>query len=237
MRNTEVSNTNSIYQILDCYEFFRNGGDELRKTILDLAKHHKRQHARKKTLYRAWEKPDGVFFVGSGSIRVFVEGQSGRNITLYHVQPGELCPINLRAVMSGEVSLASAGFSDEFSVATVSLAGYKKLINRHHEFRAFIIESVTARFEDVIRQIADVTTRTVDYRISQFLVQATKGDDRRSWLKVTNDDIAIEIGASRESVNRKLRALQGVGIVELGRGQIRLLQREKLQRMKASSGN
>jgi len=233
VKNTEPTNTNSVSQILECYEFFRHGSEELRKTILDLAKHHKRQHPRKQTLYRAWENPEGVFFIGSGSIRVFVAGQSGRNVTLYHVQPGELCQINLRAVMSGGVSLANADFSGDFSAATVSLAGYRILIKQHQEFRAFIIESVTARFEDVIRQIADVTTRTLDYRLSQFLVQATEGEGRSNLIKATNDEIAVDIGASRESVNRKLRALKNVGIVELGRGQIRLLQPEKLRRMKS----
>jgi CRP/FNR family transcriptional regulator len=236
VRNTEPTGTNSISQILDCYEFFRDGSNELRETVLNLAKHHKQTERGKKTLYLAWEKPAGVFFVGSGSIRVFVAGHSGRNVTLYHVQPGELCPVNLRAVMNGGVSLASAEFSGDFSVAVIGFAGYKQLIKDYDRFRALVIESVTARFEDVIRQIADVTTRTVDYRISQFLVQATEGEGHGGLVMVTNDEIADEIGATRESVNRKLRALQRVGIVALGRGQIRLLQREKLQRTKSSSG-
>jgi len=219
-------------RVLAAYAFFRDGDAGLREDILRLAEPVRSRPESGHPLYTAGDACRGLFLVGSGSLRIYVSGHSGRNVSLYHVKPGELCPVNLRSVLAEDALLASADAEGELTAATLGLDGLRYLVDRHKDFRSFILETITARFGDVIRQIADVTTRSVDYRIARFLEAAARDLPPHGTIFVTNDLIAADIGASREVVNRKLRALRDVGVVQLGRGRIKLLDLEKITRIK-----
>lgn len=219
-----------IEHVFNKYSFFRNGSDELKDSVLSVAKIY--QEKPKSRLFRTGEKESQLYFIGGGAIRVYVTGHSGRNVTLYSVSPGELCPINLRAAMSNEGALASAEGVDNLIAATIDVADVRTLIANDADFRTFVIESITSRFDDVIQQVAEITTRSVDYRIERFFETHIDKADGAGVLHVTNEYIATEIGATREVVNRKLRVLEQAGIVELGRGRIRILAGDKLLRLK-----
>ena len=195
-----------------------------------VAKTYREKH--KSRLFRAGEEERQVYFVGDGAMHVYVTGHSGRNVTLYRVEPGELCPINLRAAMSKEGALASAEGVDGLIAATMGVSDFMMLVAKHEEFRSFVIESITSRFDDVIQQVAEITTRSVDYRIERYFETNIGKTDAAGVLHVTNEDIATEIGSTREVVNRKLHVLEQAGIVELGRGRIRILAADKLRRIK-----
>jgi len=47
-------------------------------------------------------------------------------------------------------------------------------------------------------------------------------------VRVTQAELAAMVGASRESVNRELRAMMGRGLIRVGRGRILLLRPEAL---------
>jgi CRP/FNR family transcriptional regulator len=216
--------------IFNKYSFYRDGSERLKDSVMSVAKMYRDEH--KSRLFRAGEQKRRVYFVGDGAMRVYVTGHSGRNVTLYRVNPGELCPINLRAAMSKDGALASAKGVDGLIAATMGVDDFRKLVANDAGFRTFVIESITSRFDDVIRQVAEITTRSVDYRIERFFETHIGKADGAGVLHVTNEDIATEIGATREVVNRKLHVLEQAGIVELGRGRIRILAADKLLRIK-----
>jgi len=216
--------------VFNKYSFYRDGSERLRDSVMSVAKMHQDKH--KSRLFSAGEQERQVYFIGDGAMHVYVTGYSGRNVTLYRVERGELCPINLRAAMSKEGALANAEGVDGFIAATMGVADFKALVANHADFRTFVFESITSRFEDVIQQVAEITTRSVDYRIERYFETHLGKTDGAGVLHVTNEDIATEIGATREVVNRKLKVLEQAGIVELGRGRIRSRAADKRRRIK-----
>lgn len=219
-----------IEHIFNKYLFYRDGSERLKQSVLKAAKNY--QADQNSQLFCAGEDKQRVYFVGNGAIRVYVTGHSGRNVTLYRVEPGQLCPINLRAALSQEGVLASADGVDGLEAATISISDFRSLVANHADFRTFVIESITSRFDDVITQVAEITTRSVDYRIERYFEKHLANADGAGVLHVTNEDIATEIGATREVVNRKLRVLEQAGIVELGRGRIHIIAADKFSRIK-----
>ena len=167
-----------------------------------------------------------MFFVGSGEISVHVTGYSGRSVTLYNVVPGELCPINLGAVVSVDAALASARAKASIEGATIDATSFRRILTRHQDFRHVIIACLATKFESILRQISEITTRSVGARIERYFEDHIDQVDDNGYLRVTNAQIGTEIGASREVVNRKLRSMQKAGLVELERGRVRLLSPE-----------
>lgn len=55
-------------------------------------------------------------------------------------------------------------------------------------------------------------------RLARWLGRQPEG-----WLVLTQDDLAAAVGTTRETVNRQLGRLQAEGLVEVGRGRVRIV--------------
>jgi CRP-like cAMP-binding protein len=67
----------------------------------------------------------------------------------------------------------------------------------------------------------------VSERVALMLFDATDRDG--DMVRLTQSDVAAEVGTTREVVARCLASLQSSGVIRLGRGRISVLNRQKLQ--------
>jgi CRP/FNR family transcriptional regulator len=217
-------------RVLGEYPFYRDGSPDLRKGLLERVQVYDKKYLRDGHLFRVGDRCDSIWLVGSGSIRVYVSGMSGRGVLLYNVRAGEICPINMRMVLARTVALASADASADLTAVVLDRAGLRELSARFGEFHQFVEQSVADRFEEIIMRISDITTRSVDHRLIDLLLEEFENSDlERPTVEMTNDDLALAIGTAREVVNRKLRDLERLGALKLGRGRIWLEDRAALQ--------
>ena len=89
-------------------------------------------------------------------------------------------------------------------------------------WRRYAWNLIAARLGDVISLVEEVTFRRMDERLGFYLNQADKFPLGRKTA-ITHQQIAAELGTSREVISRLLKDLEQQGIVELGRGWIRVL--------------
>ena len=216
-------------RVLREYSFYRDGSSELRNALLDHVRLFDTTARRDGHLFRVGDRCDSIWLVGGGNIRVYVSGTSGRGVLLYNVRAGEICPINMRMVLARTVALANANASADFGSVTLSRSGLRELSARFGDFHQFVQQSVADRFEEIIVRISDITTRSVDHRLIDLLLEEFDSSSQRlPVVEMTNDDLALAVGTAREVVNRKLRDLERLGALTLGRGRIWLEDRDKL---------
>jgi CRP/FNR family transcriptional regulator len=217
-------------RVLREYSFYRDGSAELRKGVLEHVRLFDTKNLRDGHLFRVGDRYDSICLVGSGKIRVYASGPSGRGVLLYNVRAGEICPINMRMVLAGTVALAHADASPDLVAVVLNRAGVRDLSARFSEFHQFVQQSVADRFEEIIVRISDITTRSVDHRLIDLLLEEFDNSRfERPTVEMTNDDLALAIGTAREVVNRKLHDLERLGALKLGRGRIWLEDRRALQ--------
>jgi CRP/FNR family transcriptional regulator len=216
-------------RVLGEYSFYRDGSPELRSGVLEHVRLFDPKDLRDGHLFRVGDRCDAIFLVGSGKIRVYASGSSGRGVLLYNVRAGEICPINMRMVVAGTVALAHADASADLVAVLLNRAGVRDLSARFSEFHKFVQQSVADRFEEIILRISDITTRSVDHRLVDLLLEEFENSRfERPTVEMTNDDLALAIGTAREVVNRKLHDFERVGALKLGRGRIWLEDRDAL---------
>jgi CRP/FNR family transcriptional regulator len=216
-------------RVLSKYSFYRDGSPELRAGLLQHVQLFDKKDLRNGHLFRVGDRCESIWLVGDGNIRVYVAGTSGRGVLLYNVRAGEICPINMRMVLARTVALANADASSSLEAAVLNRAGVRDLSSRFSEFHQFVQQSVADRFEEIIVRISDITTRSVDHRLIELLLEEFDNcDQARPTVEMTNDDLALAIGTAREVVNRKLHDFERLGALELGRGRIWLEDREAL---------
>jgi CRP/FNR family transcriptional regulator len=171
-----------------------------------------------------------VVLVGRGRIRIFIAGENGREVTLYYVKPGESCPVNLSAAMTGIGAFADAAASGKLTALTISAQDFRNMSHRNAALQDYVFSATSLRFGEVIGLIREITTRRVDHRLAEYLLRKfDESGESPPAAEVTQQNIALDLGTAREVVSRRLQELDGAGAVKLRRGKIILQDRAALR--------
>lgn len=162
-----------------------------------------------------------------GSARVFKSGVTGREITLYRLGPGESCVLTASCILSGTPFPASAACESEVQAVVIPAADVVAWLRDSTAWREFIFGLVAHRLHRIINVIDDVVFLRMDQRLADYLLQQTGAED--GWLALTHQQIADDLGTSREVVSRLLKDLEHRHLIEGGRGRLRLLDRAGLK--------
>jgi CRP/FNR family transcriptional regulator, anaerobic regulatory protein len=189
------------------------------------------------TLIREGQGCGAVPFVLEGAIRVFKRAESGREITLYRIEAGQSCILSsgcVAAAATGGAHAASGGLEGlaafpasavaegETSAAFLPVPAFRALLAEGPSFRGFVLDQYSRRMAEVIELVEEVAFRHLDERLRQWLADRVAGKaDRR--VVVTHQEIADQLGSSREVVSRILKDWEQRGALRLSRGEIEVL--------------
>jgi CRP/FNR family transcriptional regulator len=176
-----------------------------------------------KILFFEGDACHNIGFVGIGSIRVSKVSETGREITLYHVQPGEGCVLNISCAFSEIGYPATATVESQTEMVIFPSTTFRDWMSKQ-EIRGFVFQLFSRRLTQVITLLEEVIFRKMDQRLAEFLISRfdNKGKPRRTF-HITQEQIAVELGTAREVVNRLLKEFERHGAIESSRGVIKLL--------------
>ena len=170
-----------------------------------------------------------VTLIGDGSIRVFVDAESQREVTLYHIGPGDTCPINLLSALRGHRAPAHARIEAPLNGVMFPAETFRRWVERYPSLQRYAFDVLSIRLMDVMLRIEELTFQRIDRRLADYLLNQFKQTDAAT-LRVTHEQIAQELGSAREVITRMLKTFERAGAVKLSRGQIQLRERASLCR-------
>ncbi len=224
---------NEKLEILSLFSFYQHAPDSLKKEIEQQA--------------GIGELPAGAFYfhegeactriglVGSGDIRVYKAGDSGREITLYHVRRGETCILTASCILA-DVSYPATACVEQTTQAVVFPAHvFRHWVATQEIVREFVFTSLARRMADVMSLIDEISFRKLDARLAGFLLSRFTGQGTAvRVLHLTHEQIAVELGSAREVVSRLLKEFERCGAISLARGRVYLRDESWLDKVAAS---
>jgi len=156
----------------------------------------------------------------SGSVRVRKTAENGREITLYRIEPGDSCVLTASCIISGSLFPARAITESDTCAVMVLAPDVTRWLAESEEWRTFLFGLVSRRLSQVIPTVEEVAFRRMDVRVARHLLRLSDGSN--GAVRVTHQEIASELGTSREVVSRILKDLEHDGLVTLGRGVVQL---------------
>ncbi len=168
-----------------------------------------------------------VPFIVSGKVRVFKIGESGREITLYRVQPGEVCVLSSTCSVADKQYPAIAEAEEPAVVYVVPGRAFRKMLSRFPVLHELIFNIMSERLVDMMGVIDDVAFARVDLRLATRLLRETDPPSP-NVVKTTHAQLAIELGSAREVISRILKDFERKGFVNLVRGHVEVVSREQL---------
>ena len=172
----------------------------------------------------------GVFLIKSGTLRVYMLSEEGKDLTLFRLNPGERCILSASCVLKlirFEVLIEA---ETESRILVVSANFFSDLAARNVWVENFSYKVAAERFSDVMEAIQRIFFLSVDKRLANFLLEEM---DRNNCdvVPATHEQIARYIGSAREVVSRTLKSFYVLGAVELSRKGIKIIDKKLLQSM------
>jgi len=207
--------------------FLEGAGPAIRRKIADAGT--VAHLARDEYFLREGDVCSTFAIVLSGRLRVFKLGESGQEITLYHVGPGEACPLNVSCILSDRPVPAMAKAEDDVSALVIPADTFRAWMADVAPLRAFIFEMFAERLTEVMSLVEEVAFRKMDQRLASYLMAMfDQEEETGDCVAVTHAHIASELGTAREVVSRLLKEFERLGAIELSRGRIYLRRPELL---------
>jgi CRP/FNR family transcriptional regulator len=172
------------------------------------------------------DQVDAIALLISGVVRVYKIGETGREITLYRFGNGESCILTANAILSQKNFPAVATVEQEAEAIMIPADTFRDWVRRYDPWREFVFELLSQRLSSVMEIVEEVAFRRMDARVSSLLTERGRRSD---LIRMTHQEIAAELGSSREVISRILEDFSAQGMVEVSRGSIRILDKEALQ--------
>lgn len=172
----------------------------------------------------------GVILVRSGNLRLYMMSEEGKDITLYRLHKGDLCMLSASCVLEAVTFDVFVDAEEDSQCCVISGPAFASVSERNPDIRIFALETAVSRFSDVMWVMQQILFMSLDKRLAIFLSDESvrTGADT---IELTHGQIARYIGSAREVVSRMLKYFASEGIVELSRGGVRILDKERLRKL------
>lgn len=171
-------------------------------------------------LFQPGQDCAGFVVLHGGTIRVSLTAENGREIVLYRVHPGEICLQTFGCLINHRPYSAEGVAETDLLLEVVPVGAFHERVTGDAGFRNQLFGAVAARFADMERLVEDVALTGLDARLARTLLRL---DDGTGLITATHEAIAVEIGSGRAAVSRTLGRFAKHGMVDIGRGAVRIL--------------
>lgn len=155
-----------------------------------------------------------------GIIKVRKNDESGKEILLYKIEPGESCILSLTSLLNNKHCNAEAFVETKSKVILIPSETVKIWVNKYDSWRQYVFKLYYDRFDELLELIDSIAFKQVDIRLLKKLKEHQQKEG--NTIKITHQELAKEIGTAREVISRLLKQLERKNIIKLDRGSIKI---------------
>ncbi len=207
--------------------------DEERDDLL--AHTRRRSYARGEILVREGDPSDSLHLVESGRLAIRVDTPGGETAMLNVLGPGTW--FGELSLLGGDapVRTATVVALEPATTRALPAAIFADLRHRHPAIGELLLTMMSRRIDELSTRLLEAMYTGLDRRVYGRLLAlartyATNDRGGPVTVPVTQAQLAELVGSTRPSVNQVLQRLSQLGVIELGRGRIVVLEPPELAR-------
>lgn len=163
-----------------------------------------------------------TLLISKGRVKIYREGENGGEFFMYYLQPGQACAVSIICATKSQTSQIMAKVVEDVELIMIPLSLMEKWMMQYRSWYEFVIMTYRSRFEEILEVVDNIAFRAMDERLEFYLKRHAKACDCKE-LKLSHQEIAIELNTSREVISRLLKKMEQRGLVRLYRNNIELL--------------
>jgi CRP/FNR family cyclic AMP-dependent transcriptional regulator len=177
-----------------------------------------RHVTRHTSVLQAGDRTDNIYLILNGELKVQISDEEGREVILSMLGPGEM--FGEMGVIDDHPRSATVISTEPCDLVVIAKEDFKSCLAENFEVSLYIIFSLVKRLREADRKIESLALVDVYGRVARLLLEMAETQNGRKVVtrRITRQDIAKTIGASREMVSRVMRDLQLQGLIEESAG-------------------
>jgi CRP/FNR family transcriptional regulator len=160
--------------------------------------------------------------VVKGLVKVYKEEENGNEVLLYYIKPGESCIMSIIAAEKNIPINVKGVVEDDAEIILIPIDKLNLIKKNHPKWNTYVYELFNEKFEEVIEMVKILTFSNKQKRLEEYLKTKAKLNNSDTILK-SHQQIANELGSSREVISRLLKKLEKEKKVILHQKQIKIL--------------
>lgn len=160
-----------------------------------------------------------LYVILKGSVKVFVSGEDGREAVLNHQEAGDY--FGDLALIDKQPRVASVMTTEPSKFMIISREDFLKCLSKNPEIAINLIKPMTSRIRMLAKNVSSLALLDVYGRVARTLLdQSEEQGDVLVTEKLTQQEIADMVGASRAMVSRILKDLKEGGYISIEKKRI-----------------
>ena len=192
-------------------------------------------------LFGAGDRSDNVYIVAKGCIRLLQVSSTGKETILWFNFPGEL--FGMAELWSGNQRQVYAIANEPSEVYSIQRQDFTRFLGAHPEAAMKAIGILSARVRALGHILVGLASDNVETRIARLLIRfaaissgtpcaaETTNGELCVNIRLTHQDIANLIGASRQTVTTTLAHLRKIGAARTVSQHIHIMQPNQLRQL------
>lgn len=189
---------------------------------------------KKQALFRKGDEGTALYIVKKGKIKIVLPSKLGEEVILSIFSEGDFL---------GEMSLfdrkprsADAVAMEESEVYVLNRTDFYSLLQQHETAIQCVLSSLSERLRKTNDLLESVSSLSVSAKLAKKLMELGRDfgernkDVVRIGLRLTQQEMADLVGATRESINKELKIMRDKGLISTVSGYIQLHDLERLER-------
>lgn len=184
-------------------------------------------------LIECGDSADKFVIVLQGVVKVFETAEDGREISLYRVGRGQVCVLTLTRLLVRSNRWAQAIAEQDVRLLAMPPEFFNRLLAESEAFRHYLMNSMAHCITEVVQLASRVSFDHLDRRLAAAIRKLAATQSEPGPLRYTHQEIANELGTTREVASRLLKEFERSGHIRLGRGSIEILDMGALEKLGA----
>jgi CRP/FNR family transcriptional regulator len=164
------------------------------------------------------DSADSIYFLREGRIKITALAEGGHEVLHEIIGPGEI--FGETSLILGIPRTTSAQALETSLLCEIRRKGFETLLSMYPELSFQLLKSVVLRLKQAEAQLVNVVCNDISRRVRKTLIDLVVKEsgampDRPTKIKITQQDLANLIGASRQKTWQTLKELEYSGVLRL----------------------
>lgn len=171
-------------------------------------------------LFASGNAAEHFITVTSGRAKVQLSSRAGRETVLFRLGPGQCCALTASSILTNSPYYAEGIAETDLEVVVIGSAAFNAALTSSPNLMRTLLTELAERISGLTMLVDRQIGRDLNSELMDFLLERADPDHK---IELSHKKIAEELGTVREVVSRKLKDLEKVGRIKIGRGSVRLL--------------
>jgi len=188
--------------------------------------------AKGRVFYRPEEPGEVLFIVKEGRVQLYRISPEGKKLVITTLGPHTL--FGEMALLGTKMHNTFAEAIDDCLICIMSRTDLERLILSKPQVALRILEITGKRLQEAEESLESMAFKGIPARLASLLLRLSDEQTSDEVTGLTHQDFAESVGTYRETATQVLNHIKSLGLIEIGRKRITLLDKEALSEIAES---